>query len=76
MAQRVGDRRVGAHRVPAEHEAPLADGARHHRFQVADQLRVSITLARRGGVGLAVAARVVGDDGWPARSSAREPCTT
>ena len=62
MAQRVGDGGVRAHRVTAEQEALLPHLGGDDPLEVGDQRRVSITLPRRGGVGLAVAARVVGDD--------------
>ena len=62
MAQRVGDRGVGAHRVAGEEEAALPHLGRDDPLEVGDQRRVSITLPGRGGIGLAVAAGVVGDD--------------
>ena len=66
VAQRVGDRRVGPHRVPGEDESLLLPHLRRdHPLQVADQPRVSITLPRRRRIGLAVAAGVVGDDSVP-----------
>src|SRR6476619_5612140 len=62
VPQRVGNGGVRAHRVAAEHKAPIPDRCRDHGLEVADQLRVSITLPPGRGIRLAVTARVIGDD--------------
>ena len=46
---------------PARRNGPSPTSLGDHRFEVIDQLRVSITLLRRGGIGLAVPTRVVGE---------------
>ncbi len=62
MAQCVGDRGMGAHRVPGEDEGTLPHRGRDDPLEVRDQSRVSIALAGGGRVGLAVAAGVVDDN--------------
>ena len=61
VLERVGDGRVRAHRVAGEQKRLIPDLLSDDLLEVGDELRVSITIARRGGIRLPVAASVVGD---------------
>jgi hypothetical protein len=61
MLDRVGDGRMGAHRVAPEDDGPALRMGFHNGVEVRDELRVGVPAAGWRGIGAPVPASVVGD---------------